>query len=63
MTVRVHLNQCVECGCQTSARDMLCNECAPMYADDPCDCPVCRSDPGRAGIVPCAKGAADATLS
>lgn len=57
MTRAAFFTTCIECGSSHPSHSGVCDHCAPLYADDSCDCAVCRSDPGRAGIVPCEKEA------
>ncbi|CAH0355347.1 hypothetical protein SPH9361_03424 [Sphingobium sp. CECT 9361] len=46
-------DSCIECGATPASHNLLCEACAPSYADpaDECLCPVCQSD--MAQIHPC----------
>ena len=57
------LINCVECESETMNVSLVCDACAPDYADlprdwplvgDECPCPSCQSD--LADIVPCRRG-------
>ena len=46
---------CALCGNKPADHGLMCAICraADTAMREGCDCAVCRSDPGRAGIVPC----------